>query len=177
MAWGDNSYNFVTRWRVQGTVEEVGSVLDDARELPRWWPSVYLDINILQAGDENHVGEVFDLFTKGLLPYTLRWRMRVAEVERHRRIVIEASGDFVGQGIWTFEPDGEFVNITYEWKIRAEKPLLRRLSFLVKPVFEANHLWAMRRGEESLKLELLRRRAKTPEERAKIPAPPRPTFR
>ena len=49
------------------------------------------------------------------------------------------------------------MNITYDWRIRAEKPLLRYLSFLLKPVFSANHRWAMARGEESLKAELARR--------------------
>jgi len=34
----------------------------------------------------------------------------------------------------------------------------------------------MRMGEESLQLELARRRAKTLDERAQIPAPPGPTF-
>lgn len=33
----------------------------------------------------------------------------------------------------------------------------------------------MRRGEESLRLELARRRAATPEERARVPVPPGPT--
>jgi len=70
---------------------------------------------------------------------------------------IEAWGDFQRRGTWTFEQDGPFVNITYDWRIRAEKPLLRYLSFLFKPVFSANHHWAMERGEESLKAELVRR--------------------
>jgi hypothetical protein len=38
--------------------------------------------------------------------------------------------------------------------------------YYLKPIFGANHQWAMRTGEESLKLELMRRRATTPEERA-----------
>ncbi len=46
------------------------------------------------------------------------------------------------------------------------KPLLKHLSFLFWPLFAFNHNWAMARGEEILKLELARRRAKTPEERA-----------
>jgi hypothetical protein len=78
--------------------------------------------------------------------------------------------------LWTFEQDGEWVNATYDWKIRAEKPLLRRLSVVLKPLFSANHYWAMEKGEESLKLELARRHATTPEERAKIPPPPGPTM-
>jgi hypothetical protein len=65
--------------------------------------------------------------------------------------------------------------VSYDWNIRAAKPLLRYLSPLLKPVFAANHHWAMRMGEISLKLELARRRARTPEELARIPPPPGPT--
>lgn len=70
---------------------------------------------------------------------------------------LEAWGDFEGTGVWNFAQDGQFVDITYDWRIRAEKPLLRYFSFLLKPVFAANHRWAMARGEESLAGELARR--------------------
>ncbi len=50
--------------------------------------------------------------------------------------------------------------------------LLRNLSFLVKPVFEANHRWAMAQGEASLKLELARRRATSDAARANASPPP-----
>jgi hypothetical protein len=43
--------------------------------------------------------------------------------------------------------------------VRVNKPLLRRLSFLLKALFAANHRWAMARGEEAVAVELLRRRA------------------
>ncbi len=65
----------------------------------------------------------------------------------------------------------------YDWRIRADKPLLRYGTFVFRPIFGANHRWAMARGEESLNLELQRRRATTDVERSTIPAPPRPTFR
>lgn len=51
-------------------------------------------------------------------------------------------------------------------------PLLRTLSFAFKPVFSANHRWAMQRGEKSLRLELVRRRPCSPDERAALLAPP-----
>ena len=87
-----------------------------------------------------------------------------------------ASGDFEGRGIWTFEQDGSWANITYDWKIKAEKPLLRYFSLVMKPLFSANHRWVMAKGEESLKLEIERRHAASADELARIPAPPRPTF-
>lgn len=170
-----NEYSFTTRWRVQSTVEEVADILGNAPDLMRWWPSVYLDVRQLEPGDERGIGRVIDLYTKGWLPYTLRWQFRVTKSRYPYGFTLEAWGDFVGRGVWTFAPDGEWVTITYDWNIVADKPLLKSLSFLMKPIFSANHHWAMRMGEESLQLELARRHAATPQERAMIPAPPPPT--
>ena len=152
-------------------MQEVSEIIGDARGLKRWWPSVYLDVKVLEEGDENRVGRVVNLYTKGWLPYTLRWAFRVTEV-RPDGFSLVAWGDFDGRGIWTFEQDGEWVNITYDWKIKAEKPLLRYFSFIMKPFFSANHRWAMAKGEESLKLELARNHSANKEELALIPAPP-----
>lgn len=171
-----NDYHFITRWRVESTPEEISDILQDAQGLARWWPSVYLQVEELEPGDESGVGRVSSLLTKGWLPYTLRWKFRVTESSYPHGFTLRAFGDFEGEGRWTFEPAAPFVNITYDWKIRADKPLLKALSSLLKPLFAANHEWAMARGLESLKLELARRRAPTPEEAARVPPPPGPTF-
>jgi hypothetical protein len=171
-----NDYHFITHWRVEGSINEVAEILKDAEELPRWWPSVYLDVKVLEQGDENGIGKVVSLYTKGWLPYTLRWQFRVTESHYPYGFSLEAWGDFNGRGIWTLEQDGGAVKVTYDWKLRADKPLLSALSFLFKPIFSANHRWAMQRGEESLRIELARRHARTPEDAARIPQPPAPTF-
>jgi hypothetical protein len=171
-----NEYHFITRWRIQSTAAEVSAILGDAPGLARWWPSVYLDVQVLEPGDAAGIGKLVSLYTKGWLPYTLRWQFRVTESRAPYGFALEAMGDFVGRGEWTFAQDGEFVNITYDWRISAEKPLLRYLSFLMKPIFSANHHWAMQKGEESLVLELRRLRAQSDAERAAVPAPPRTTF-
>ena len=170
-----NDYHFMTHWRVESSLEEIYEIIGDGPGLVRWWPSVYLEVEQIQPGDERGVGRVIALYTKGWLPYTLRWQFRVVEDRSPYGFTLEAWGDFAGRGIWTFEQDGPWVNITYDWKIQADKPLLRYFSFVLKPVFSANHRWAMKKGEESLKLELARRRSRTPEELARIPAPPLPT--
>ncbi len=170
-----NDYHFITHWQVQGSVREVFEILADAAGLVRWWPSVYLEVQQVQPGDERGVGKVVSLYTKGWLPYTLRWQFRVTQAHPPGGFSLEAWGDFVGRGVWTLEQAGPWVNITYDWRIRADKPLLRYLSFIFKPIFAANHRWAMAKGEESLRLELARRRARTPEERNLIPPPPGPT--
>jgi hypothetical protein len=171
-----NEYHFITHWRVESTVDEVSKILDDPLALMRWWPSVYLNVKVVEPGEESGLGRVVSLYTKGWLPYTLRWDFRVTEV-RKDGFTLVAWGDFDGRGIWTFEQDGSWVNIIYDWKIKAEKRLLRSFSFIMKPIFSANHHWAMAKGEESLKLELARLHAASGDEFVRIPAPPQPTFR
>ena len=170
-----NQYHFVTRWEVEGTLQEVSEILGDTISLTRWWPSVYLRVEDMAPGDSRGVGKVVSLRTKGWLPYTLCWTFCVTESHHPYGFALRAWGDFVGHGRWGFGQESSKVSVTYDWKIRADKPLLRAFSFLFKPVFSANHRWAMARGEESLKLELARRRAVTTEERARIPAAPLPT--
>lgn len=172
-----NSYQFTTHWQVRSTLQEVTDILGNAPDLVRWWPSVYLDVQELEPGDpETGVGKVVSLYTKGWLPYTLRWQFRVTENRSPYGFSLAAWGDFVGTGIWRFEQADELVHITYDWRVQADKPLLRRLSFLLKPIFSVNHQWAMRRGEESLRLELARRHAASEANRTAVAPPPGPTF-
>jgi hypothetical protein len=173
-----NDYKFITMWRVAGTVDEVKAILGDtdASAVARWWPSVYLSVDQVEAGGDGGLGRVLALHTKGWLPYTLRWTLQVTEPLTDTGYALSAVGDLEGTGRWTFQQDGPEVVITYDWRIHATKPLLRRLGWLLKPAFSANHHWAMRQGEESLRLELRRRRLGTAVSVADVPPPPPATF-
>ena len=167
-----SEYAFFTRWRLRATAQEVYDVLADPFGLARWWPSVYLEVKELappdpagraQGGsDKAGMGRVIGLHTKGFLPYTLRWNFRVTESTPPTGFKLVAHGDFEGTGVWKLQQDGDFVDVTYDWRISAEKPLLRYGSFVLRPFFAANHRWAMARGEESLARELERRRKDPP---------------
>jgi hypothetical protein len=170
-----SDYHFVTEWRVAGTIEEVKAVLGNGPSLPDWWPSVYISVDVVERGGPDGAGSVLDLHTKGWLPYTLRWRLSITEPITDTGFALRADGDLDGTGRWTFEQDGPEVVITYDWRVHASKPLLRRLSWLLKPAFAANHRWAMQRGEESLRLELRRRRAGEGSAPS-VPPPPPATF-
>ncbi|XAS68510.1 SRPBCC family protein [Micrococcaceae bacterium Sec5.7] len=172
---GSSDYEFVTVWRVAGTVDEVAAILGDATTLSRWWPSVYLSVQGVIPGAPDGSGKVVDLYTKGWLPYTLRWTLTTTEPVTNRGFALTAAGDLNGTGRWTFAQDGPETVITYDWRVSAAKPLLRRLSWLMKPAFSANHHWAMARGQESLALELRRRRPGT--DPLNVPPPPPATFR
>jgi len=155
----DNRYHFTTRWQVPGTIEEVADVLADPVDLPRWWPSVYLSAVEIAPARAGAVGRRVRLHTRGWLPYTLRWDLEVVSSNHPHGFAIAASGDFDGSGVWTFVQKDGYADVTFDWRIVAEKPLLRYLSPVLKPVFAANHRWAMRQGERSLERELAKRRA------------------
>ncbi|MGO4103138.1 polyketide cyclase [Leifsonia sp. YAF41] len=170
-------YEFHTDWRIPGTVPEIAEVLADAATLPRWWPAVYLTAVVWRPADTEGRGAVVRLHTKGWLPYTLHWTLTVTEPVTATGFAVTADGDLVGDGRWSFEQDGPEVVVGYDWRVSASKALLRRLTWLLRPVFAANHRWAMARGEESLKLELRRRRQLTSGADRPVPAPPGATFR
>ena len=168
-------YHIVSTWRFDATIEQVGAVLADVERLTEWWPSVYLAVREITPGRKHGLGKEVELFTKGWLPYTLLWTFRVTEVgERH--VVLTPMGDFTGRGEWSFQQDGPTAVVRYDWNVQARKPALRALTWLFRPIFTANHNWAMRKGEESLRLELARRAAMTEEDRSRIPPAPGPSF-
>jgi len=168
-------YHFVSHWRVRATREEVADVMADSADLVKWWPAVWLDVTVVSEGGERGVGKVVDLWTKGWLPYTLRWRFTTVRNDGPDGFTVRAEGDFVGEGRWTFRQVGAYVDAEYDWRIAAEKPMLKRLTWLLRPAFSANHRWAMRQGERSLMLELERRRLGAAAAR-RLPQPPQPTF-
>lgn len=174
----NNEYHFSTYWLLEADEEEVYDILDKPSQLPRWWPAVYLDLRILEEGDHNGLGKVVEVYTKGFLPYTIRWSFRSKEKRRPQTLALEAFGDLEGEGVWTIkkEKGSKYCQVVYDWSIKAEKPLFKYFSFILKPIFAYNHEWAMHRGEKSIKLELLRRRAQTEAEKKAIKKPPGPSF-
>ena len=90
---------------------------------------------------------------------------------RDASVSLLARGDLEGSGRWTLLAAEGGTEVSYVWDVAVRKPLLRRLSWAMKPVFALNHRWAMARGRESLELELRRRRG------GPAPAPPGPVSR
>lgn len=153
-----NDYRFVTRWHLDATPDQVFDILHEPMEYTRWWPDVWLDAELLDGGTVGGVGRRVRFHSRGWLPYTLRWTAETVAVTRPTRISVRASGDFEGSGEWTLRAlDATRTEAEYLWTITANKPLLKYLSPLLRPLFEWNHRWAMTRGEESIRTELRRR--------------------
>lgn len=151
-------YHLISHWRVRGDLDEVAAILREPRDLVRWWPEVYLAVEVEGEGDADGAGRTVGVHSRGRLPYSLRWRFRVVEARWPHGATIEAWGDLAGRGTWTLAQRGSEVDATYVWQVRVEKPLLRRLSPLLEPLFAWNHRWAMAKGEAGLQREIDRRR-------------------
>ena len=124
---------------------------------------VYLDAKHIPSGDPNGIGDQVVLLTKGWLPYRLRWTATAMRRERPHTIAISAAGDFVGRGIWNLQQEGAVCDIKFDWRLRADKPLLRLLSPVFKSIFEWNHAWSMERGLIRLQQEIARRSVEQPQ--------------
>jgi hypothetical protein len=166
-------FHIVSAWHIRGSVDEVFGVVNKPQEFTRWWPDVYLRVEEIEAGDENGVGRVLGLCTRGILPYTLNWRATAIRVEKPAHLVIDAEGDLRGRGEWLFRQRGPYVRVDYDWRVVAGKAWMRLLAPLLKPVFAANHRWAMRKGEQGLQQEVTRLR----NNRARVMPPATPSSR
>jgi hypothetical protein len=152
----DVDYRLISHWRVPGALEDVAALLREPRDLVRWWPEVYLAVEV--AHEDR--GDVVHVRSRGFLPFTLSWSFRELESRWPYGATIEAWGDLVGCGVWTLVQDGTDVLATYDWRVRAEEPWLRRLSPVLKPLFAWNHRWAMAKGEAGLRREMEGRNAR-----------------
>ena len=153
-------FHIPSTWRVKGTVNDAYEILSHPEEFVRWWHTVYLKVNELTPGDDNGVGRTVSLWTKGKLPYTLHWQAQAVEIEKPHRIVVRAQGDLNGRGEWRLSQNGEWVDISYHWTVFVTKPWMIYLSPILKPIFAANHRWAMNQGKAALQQELTNRAAK-----------------
>jgi hypothetical protein len=147
-------FRLPTAWRVKGSVVRVYDILTTPEHFTRWWPSVYLDVREIRPGDANGVGRVVRVVTKGKLPYRLSWEAEVLEADKPHRCLIAARGDLTGRGEWRFAQDGEWTEVRYDWTVLVTKPWMVLLAPVLKPIFAANHVWAMQRGYEGLQREL-----------------------
>jgi len=170
---GDH-YDFLTRWRFDGvSINDVADVLEDTASLPRWWPQLFRRVTIVKPGGPHRLGEVAHCECRARLPYTLRFTYTCTEVSYPNGSTIESSGDLVGRGVWRLAARDGGVDVEYSWRVSLEKPLLRLLSPVLRPLLAGNHEWSMHRGEEGLRKELARRRSSYANAPTPNAAPPR----
>jgi uncharacterized protein YndB with AHSA1/START domain len=141
-------YVFIDEWDVRAPQEAVFEALADARSYPQWWTPVYIEVT---SDDEPRVGAVAQTLFKGRLPYRLRVRSEIVRYEPPREFEIVATGDLSGRGVWTLTPnDDGSVHVRFDWRVNADRMLLRVLTPVLRPLFRANHNYAISRARAGL---------------------------
>ena len=141
-------YVFVDEWDVDAPAEAVFDALADARTYPEWWKPVY---ETVEADGPPAVGHVSRQHFKGRLPYHLDTTSKVVRFEPPRVVAGDVEGDLRGNGVWTVTPtSGGPTHVRFDWTVYADKPLLKVLTPVLRPLFRWNHNWAIERAKEGL---------------------------
>jgi hypothetical protein len=163
-------YRFITNWRIDGEIEQIRSILSDPLGYPRWWPSVFLSVASLESAD----GDRYEAQTRGWLPVSPRFRLRLSESEDPLGFVVRTDGDMTGVGVLGLSRHGDSVNVSFDWQVTPRSPMLRMLALASRPLYSANHRWAMSRGKISLEREIALRSAASDAARSALSPPPGP---
>jgi hypothetical protein len=122
--------------------------LADASTYPTWWKPVYIEV---EADGPPEVGRKSKQHFRGILPYTLKMTSEIVRYEAPHEFEVSAVGDLTGHGTWTLSPTGDGkVHIRFDWRVTADRPLLRYLTPVLRPVFRQNHNWSVRRAIDGL---------------------------
>ncbi len=142
-------YHLLTTWRIEAPIADVYRAIRDSQRWPQWWPGVE-QVCELEPGDSSGVGTVQRYAFRGVLPYRLRFDLRVTRVEPQVALEGVASGELEGSGRWCFSADDSLTTVRHEWNVRTTRRWMNLVAPLAKPAFEWNHAAAMRRGELGL---------------------------
>jgi uncharacterized protein YndB with AHSA1/START domain len=140
-------YLFIDEWDVDAPQDAVFDALADAGTYPEWWRPVYIDV---ESDGPPQVGCVTQQHFKGRLPYTLRTRSEIVRYEPPDTFEVDVVGDLTGKGVWQLTPRDGKVHVRFDWRVIADRPLLRYLTPVLRPVFRWNHNWSVKRAIEGL---------------------------
>ena len=142
-------YAFLTTWLLESPREPVWHAIHDQAAWPRWWRGVE-EATELRKGDEIGLGAVSRMAWRSVLPYRVRFEVTTTRIEYPTLMEGRARGELEGIGRWRlYEQDG-VTAVLYEWNVRTTKDWMNLLAPLLRPAFEWNHDWVMRRGGEGI---------------------------
>ena len=140
-------YVFVDEWDVDAPQERVFDALADGRTYPEWWTPIYKEVH---ADGPPEVGRVSTQKFSAKLPYTLETRSTIASLDRPNEFEVDVEGDLRGHGRWTLTPRDGKVHVRFDWRVLADRPLLRYLTPLLRPLFRWNHNEAIKSAMRNL---------------------------
>ncbi len=131
-----SEYIFIDEWDVDAPQEQIFEALADSRTYPQWWTPTYIEV---QADGPPAVGVSARHKFKAKLPYTLTTTSTIVRLEPPHEVEAQVDGDLRGRGIWTLTAIEGKVHVRFDWRVFADRPLLRILTPVLRPLFRWNH--------------------------------------
>lgn len=150
---GASDFHLTTTWRLAASPDDVWEALATPEEWPSWWRAVKA-VELIEPGDADGIGACRRMTWRTALPYSITFTMRTVRVERPCLIEGRAEGELSGLGRWTLSPSGAGTQVRYDWMVEVEKPWMRLMAPLARPVFAWNHETVMGWGREGLERRL-----------------------
>ena len=145
-----NYYTFTDKFIVPCNSATAYHYISNIEDYPRWWSKVYKKITKLKDAPAGQPGARYAVTVSGFLPYSLTIENEITFIDKPSLILFDAYGDLQGKGKWVFCEVAEGTEITFDWRIAANKKLIRLFSFLLKPLFKANHAFCVRKAKEGM---------------------------
>jgi mannose-6-phosphate isomerase-like protein (cupin superfamily) len=145
-----DQYRFLDKWFIPHPIDMVFEEISHVERYPIWWGEAWKRVTPIGDTLPGNVGARTEVIAGGFLPYTITLELEAIRVERPHLIAVASRRDLEGPGTWQLREFEGGTAVSYDWRVRAGKPLIRRFSPVVKPLFRANHTWVMRRGEPAL---------------------------
>jgi uncharacterized protein YndB with AHSA1/START domain len=143
-------YAFLTTWLLDCPRERVWDAVHDQASWPEWWRGVEEAAEISRPAHGGDVGTVARMVWKSFLPYRVEFQFETTRVERPTLLEGRATGELEGVGRWRFYEQDGVTAVLYEWNVATTRPWMNAFAPLLRPVFEWNHDWVMRRGGEGI---------------------------
>jgi len=143
-------YAFLTTWLLESPREPVWEAVHDQAAWPSWWRGVEEAEEVSRPPGGDDVGTVSRMVWKSFLPYRVQFEVETTRVERPSLLEGHATGELEGTGRWRFYEQDGITAVLYEWNVATTRPWMNAMAPLLRPVFEWNHDWVMRRGSEGI---------------------------
>ena len=142
-------YLFVDEWDVAAPREAVFDALADGPSYPR-----LVEAGLHRRGLRRRrprSAQRSRQHFKGRLPYHLHTSSTITRMEPPYALEADVEGDLTGHGAWTLtEIAGGGTHVRFDWRVTADRTLLRVLSPVLRPALRWNHAWAIARAVDGL---------------------------
>ena len=142
------AYEFLTTWILDAPRGAVWDAIHEVERWPEWWRGVR-SVDQLEEGDSDGVGALYRHEWRSVIPYPVRFDVRITRIEPQELIEADADGKLVGVGRWRLSGEPE-TTVTYEWNVRTTQLWMNLAAPIARPVFRWNHNVVMHQGGTGL---------------------------